>query len=144
MEEKKQGGKRRGAGRKPILHKKKQISLYVEGSKILKFGNVEKYKEFLYRQTDEYGVEKDYSNPVSELNKLPQYSVHDIKQPLATFSTPISYTEPVKPQTTFKTVAQWIQEKRELESEDEFHKWEAKLDADTLLTDKQKKAIKIS
>ncbi len=56
MENKKQvGGKRRGAGRKPVLSKKKQISLYVEGSKILKFGNEEKYKEFLYKQTDEYG-----------------------------------------------------------------------------------------
>lgn len=55
MEEKKQGGKRKGAGRKPILHKKKQVSLYVEGGKILKFGNVEKYKEFLYKKTDEYG-----------------------------------------------------------------------------------------
>jgi len=80
MENKKQlGGKRKGAGRKPVLSKKKQISLYVEGAKILKFGNEEKYKEFLYRQTDEYGVEKDYSNPVSELTKLPQYSVHDIQ-----------------------------------------------------------------
>lgn len=79
MENKKQlGGKRKGAGRKPVLSKKKQISLYVEGSKILKFGNEEKYKEFLYRQTDEYGIEKDYSNPISELNNLPQYSVHGI------------------------------------------------------------------
>lgn len=59
MENKKQvGGKRRGAGRKPVLSKKVQISLYVEGSKILKFGNEEKYKEFLYKQTDEFGEEK--------------------------------------------------------------------------------------
>ena len=60
MEQNKQkGGKRLGAGRKPVLSKKKQISLYVEGSKILKFGNEEKYKEFLYLKTDEYGNESE-------------------------------------------------------------------------------------
>jgi len=49
MENKKQiGGKRRGAGRKPVLSKKKQISLYVEGIKILKFGSEEKLKDKLY------------------------------------------------------------------------------------------------
>lgn len=55
MEEKKQGGKRRGAGRKPVQSKKKQISLYVEGGKIFKFGNEEKMKTYLYSLIDEFG-----------------------------------------------------------------------------------------
>lgn len=97
MEQGKQlGGKRKGAGRKPVLSKKKQISLYVEGSKILKFGNEEKYKEFLYRQTDEYGVKKDYSNPISELASLPNYSVHDII-PKEAIVAPIQKSEVVMP-----------------------------------------------
>lgn len=56
MEEKKQlGGKRRGAGRKPVQNKKVQISLYVEGGKIFKFGNEEKMKTYLYSLIDEFG-----------------------------------------------------------------------------------------
>lgn len=68
MEQKKQlGGKRKGAGRKPVLSKKKQISLYVEGSKILKFGNEDKMKTFLYKNIDDYelGTEIKYA-PVSD------------------------------------------------------------------------------
>lgn len=49
MENKKpMGGKRRGAGRKPVLHKKKQVSLYVEVDKMIKFGGEDKMKEKLY------------------------------------------------------------------------------------------------
>lgn len=57
MEPKKQGGKRRGAGRKPILSKKKQISLYVEGLKIVKFGNEEKLKKSLYDFINDFGAD---------------------------------------------------------------------------------------
>lgn len=70
MEEKKQGGKRRGAGRKPVQNKKKQISLYVEGGKILKFGNEEKMKTHLYNLIDEFGQmgkfpeKADYVKPI--------------------------------------------------------------------------------
>lgn len=59
MENKKQlGGKRKGAGRKPVLSKKKQVSLYVEGVKIIKFGNEEKLKEEVYRFIDGYGKDE--------------------------------------------------------------------------------------
>lgn len=94
MENKKQiGGKRRGAGRKPVLSKKKQFSFYIEGAQVVKFGNEEKFKKIVTDFIYGYGIEKDYSNPVSELQNLPNYSVHDIKQPLATFSTQSTYTE---------------------------------------------------
>lgn len=56
MENKKQiGGKRKGAGRKPVLSKKVQVSLYVEGAKILKFGCEDKMKTHLYDVIDKFG-----------------------------------------------------------------------------------------
>jgi hypothetical protein len=55
MEEKKRGGKRLGAGRKSAQSKKKQISIYVEGSKILKFGSEEKMKEAIYEFINKFG-----------------------------------------------------------------------------------------
>lgn len=58
MEQSKHGGKRKGAGRKPVLSKKKQINLYVEGSKIIKFGSEEKLKEKVYGFIDGYGQEQ--------------------------------------------------------------------------------------
>lgn len=134
------GGKRKGAGRKPVLSKKKQISLYVEGSKILKFGNEEKYKDFLYRKTDEFGNEELNT----EINYLPTSpTAYDAaKVSRVTHDEPAMWQE-AKP-VTFKSVTEWVQEKRQIEDEDEFIVWEKKLDADTLLTDKQKKLIKIS
>lgn len=80
--EKKIGGKRKGAGRKPVLNKKKQISLYVEGGKVLKFGNEEKMKQHLYKLIDEYGnvpfSEKVYDAPSSQtkigLDELPMFT----------------------------------------------------------------------
>ncbi len=56
MENKNQlSGKKRGAKKKPALSKKTQVSLYVEGSKILKFGNEEKMKTHLYTIIDNFG-----------------------------------------------------------------------------------------
>ena len=68
MENKKQlGGKRKGAGRKPVLNKKKQISLYVEGNKVIKFGSEEKMKEHLYTIIDNFGdKEIFFSTPIPE------------------------------------------------------------------------------
>ncbi len=80
MEEKKQvGGKRRGAGRKPVLSKKKQYSFYIENSQTLKFGSEEKFKKAVIDFIYGFGIEPNYENPISELNKLPQYYVHDIQ-----------------------------------------------------------------
>lgn len=94
MENKKQiGGKRRGAGRKPVLSKKKQISLYVEGAKVVKFGSEEKMKVRLYDIIDKFGVEPNYENPASELKNLPSYSVHSI-QPQAEVKSSITGLPP--------------------------------------------------
>ncbi len=88
MENKKQlGGKRKGAGRKPVLSKKKQYSFYIEGSMVMQFGSEEKFKKAVIDFIYGYGVEKDYSNPVSELKNLPNYSVHDIQPQVEAKST---------------------------------------------------------
>ena len=69
MENKKQlGGKRKGAGRKPVLNKKKQISLYVEGNKVIKFGSEEKMKEHLYSIIETFGNEPISFVPQTEVN----------------------------------------------------------------------------
>ena len=94
MENKKQiGGKRRGAGRKPVLSKKKQISLYVEGAKVVKFGSEDKMKAHLYEIIDKFGIEPNYENPASELKSLPTYSVHNI-QPQAEVKSSITGLPP--------------------------------------------------
>jgi hypothetical protein len=101
MEEIKRGGKRLGAGRKPVLSKKKQFSFYVEGVKVIKFGSEEKFKKAVIDFIDGFGVEPNYGNPISELNKLPNYSVFDI-QPKEAIVAPISEKTvimPPKPQS---------------------------------------------
>ena len=55
MESKTQGGKRIGAGRKPIGLKKKSVFLYIELNDILKFGSEEKMKVHLYDTVKKYG-----------------------------------------------------------------------------------------
>jgi hypothetical protein len=39
------GGARKNAGRKPVTDKKVQVSFYIEGSKIQKFGGLDTFKE---------------------------------------------------------------------------------------------------
>lgn len=82
MENKKQiGGKRRGAGRKPVLSKKKQISLYVEGAKILKFGSEEKLKDKLYNFIN--GELIEYKEPAPDAydgKKIDKISYDEPKQ----------------------------------------------------------------
>jgi hypothetical protein len=50
MEQKteKRGGARLNAGRKPIKDKKKPVNLFIQESKIRKFGGVDKLKTKLY------------------------------------------------------------------------------------------------
>lgn len=52
------GGKRLGAGRKPLKNPKKQVSLYIEANKFYKFGGEEPMKDKIYQFVDSYGEEK--------------------------------------------------------------------------------------
>lgn len=85
MEEKAHGGKRLGAGRKPISNKKKQITLYVETKLIFPFVTEEKMKEKLYDFIVNYDKDKleskvEYKKPTAESYdgaKLPSNYVND-------------------------------------------------------------------
>lgn len=70
MEEKKKGGKRNGAGRKPIptLSKKITVTIFVSGANILKFGNSEKLKIKLGEYIELFGVETKV-----EVTPIPKY-----------------------------------------------------------------------
>jgi hypothetical protein len=46
------GGKRKNAGRKPVLDKKVQVSFYIEASKIEKFGGLEEFKAKIIAHID--------------------------------------------------------------------------------------------
>lgn len=49
------GGKRLGAGRKPVTERKQQVSLYIQPKKFIKFGSEAKMKEKLYEYIDNFG-----------------------------------------------------------------------------------------
>ena len=70
----------------------------------------------------------------------PEYDAPKIENPI--HDEPAMWAEPK--QVVFKSVAEWVQEKRQIGDEDEFIQWEKKLDADPILTDKEKKFIKTS
>lgn len=142
MEEKKQGGKRRGAGRKPVLNKKKQISLYVEGHKVVRFGSEDKMKAHLYTIIDEFG----------QAGNVGSMSIQDLTQPTGQIK-PITDTKPQsnvvmsvweeKPKLSLKrTPAHWVDLRRECLTADDFAKWLEDLENDTFLTTREKAQIK--
>lgn len=129
MEEIKRGGKRAGAGRKPLLNKKKQITLYVENGKILSFGGEDKMKSHLY------GVIDGYKKDVPKIETHPAFS-EIVKQSTAT-------PEIVKQTQKEKTVAEWIKEKQELETPEQFEVFCDELAASSLST-RQKKMVELA
>jgi hypothetical protein len=81
MENKKTlGGKRKGAGRKPVLSKKVQVSLYVEGAKILKFGNEDKMKAHLHDVIDNFG-NVEASMALKQYDAPPVFYTHEDEFP---------------------------------------------------------------
>ena len=88
--ESKKGGKRLGAGRKPVLNKKKQVTLYVENNKILPFGGEDKMKDHLYGVIDGFGQPvqaiQDLTRPTNEIKPFEQpktnYEVKVTPQPI--------------------------------------------------------------
>lgn len=48
------GGKRLGAGRKPVIERKQQVCLYIQPKYFYRFGNEEKMKEKLYEFIENY------------------------------------------------------------------------------------------
>jgi hypothetical protein len=101
MEQNKRGGKRLGAGRKPIGDKKKPITLYVENNKIYPFGGEEQMKGKLYEFISGFGKEvetvhfPDTSAMFQDLTK-PNVEIKPVEQPKTNYEVKI---EP-KPITT--------------------------------------------
>lgn len=135
MEEKKKGGKRLGAGRKPVLHKKKQVSLYIEPVKFLPFGSEDKMKQHLYSFIDSFSKEE----PKIEYSKATPESYNGKKVEL-TNDEQLIFS---KPKIALKrTPAHWVELRRECADADEYAQWLDNLENDPYLTAKEKKEIK--
>jgi hypothetical protein len=77
---------------------------------------------------------------VNDLNK-PTNSIQPFQQPETNFpinTTPLKLTPQIAP----KSYLQYLNEKRELLNEEQYHAWLAELEADLYLTTPQKKALK--
>lgn len=66
--ETKRGGKRLGAGRKPVADKKKLIALYVRGEIILRFGSDDKIKDWIYDALEKYKPNTEENHPSQNTN----------------------------------------------------------------------------
>lgn len=104
MEEKKQGGKRLGAGRKPIADKKIPVTLYVENKKIFTFGSEQKLKDAVYSWIDGKIIEharvaqiKDLTQPTNEIKPFEQPKTnYEVKIPPKPESLPLGSFEVLK------------------------------------------------
>jgi len=94
MEEKKQAGKRLGAGRKPLADRKIPVTLYVENKKIFVFGNEQKLKDAVYSFIDGkvkvVETVQDLTKPTSEIKPLEQPKRnYEVKTPPKPESVPL-------------------------------------------------------
>lgn len=125
MEQKdKRGGKRKGAGRKPLAGSKKvPITVYVEQVNVIKFGGAEKLKESL----------KNFADGEIAAQPLP-----------AAFDSPklnVAHDEPLnlsRPQIALKSFEQWQKAKRECENEEDWETIKAGIMTAPNLSTKQK------
>ena len=74
MEQNNRGGKRDGAGRKPIDNPKETVSLFVEKKTIWLFGNKEKLKERLYGSIKT--MVQDLNKPTNEIKPFEQHQTN--------------------------------------------------------------------
>lgn len=119
MEKNKRGGKRLGAGRKPIADKKKLVPLYVGEKKIWSFGNEQKLKDQLYSFID------------GKIIPVP---------PVPTDDKPLKFE---KPKIAIKrTPAHWVELRRDCQNADDYAKWLEDLENDKFLTPREVREIK--
>lgn len=93
MEQSKKGGKRNGAGRKPVDNPKEQVTLYVPKKSIWLFGNKDKLKTALYDFIDT----KHEDEPKAEIRDLtqPTREIKAYEQPKTNFS--VNTVPPTQP-----------------------------------------------
>ncbi len=140
-EETKRGGQRKGAGRKPLDNPKKPITVYLEKNKIMVMGGDEKLKLKLVKFVDnetkmpEVIAIQDLTRPTSEIKPIT-----DVKPQSYVVMTVLPQM-PVKPP---KTLAQYIQAKRECELPEQYEELLAGVEADPYLSQKQKTMFKLA
>lgn len=127
MEEKKKGGKRIGAGRKPTSNPKVQVTLYVPTTDIWKFGNELKMKEGLYAYISNFSKTENVSPMQKETQESPQ-TINNITQHSSDLE---------------KSFQQHMNDIAELQYEDEYRKKYAEIEASNL-PDKQKNLLYIN
>lgn len=162
MEEKEHGGKRLGAGRKPVFNKKKQVTLYVETRLIFPFVTEEKMKVKIYEFISGYGSKQlegniQYVKPTPANYDSPRISnmLNDEagmwptpKELGSIQDEPLSFDKlrkEIAPQMTGKppkTFEQYMIWKRECENPDQWRELLKDLDANPTLNKKQKDIVK--
>lgn len=140
MEEKKQGGKRIGAGRKPlpITEKKTSLTIYPPNKDLYKFGDKKKMAEEILKFIAGYGKEQGLvvKSGFQDLTK-PTHEIKAFEQPKSNYeinTTKLILSEPKPP----KSFEQYKREKRECENEEQWEALKAEIEADPYLSGKQK------
>ncbi len=95
MEQIKRGGKRTGAGRKPIVNPKRTITLYVDIKSIARFGDADSLKNELYEFISGYNL------PLGEALMRPEREIKPV-EPLKVIPAPIPAVDPFEPATGLK------------------------------------------
>lgn len=128
----KKGGKRVGAGRKPLLKKKKPITLYLEGETILHFGGDEDTRQKAY----------DLLSQCMNLDLIRRThaAIDGNKEPLQHEERKENYFEPEikKPLSLTRTYEQWMKIKMECQDIDEWNEYAEQIRSATNLSEKQK------
>lgn len=138
MEEKKQGGKRVGAGRKPIpvMQKKVALTIFPSNGDLVKFGGKDKMKEKLLMFMAAYNAEPE------KITVQPISAVYEPSKVTATEDAPLSFdalkSQITQPQNVFKSFEQWQSEKRACETEEEWIKIRDGIKSAPNLSSKQK------
>lgn len=96
MEETKRGGKRTGAGRKPLVNPKRTISLYVDIKSIARFGDADSLKNKLYEFISGYNL------PLGEALIRPEREIKPV-EPIRQIAAPTPSADPFEPATGLQT-----------------------------------------
>lgn len=138
MEEKKQGGKRVGAGRKPlpIMQKKEALTIFPSKGDFVKFGDKKKMAATLMEFIANYKSEpeKVTVQPITAVSEASNFK--PVEDAPLSFEALNQQVQPV--QSGLKTFEQWQSEKRACETEEEWTKIRDGIKTAPNLTRKQK------
>lgn len=135
MEEKKKGGKRLGAGRKPLptMQKRTALTVFPKNEDLVFFGDKKKMAEKVIEFISSYG--RNAVQPNTAIPEAPKVQV--VQDAPLSFDALKSQTNAV-PQNGLKTFEQWQLAKRECETDEDWEKIKAGIKAAPNLSIKQK------